>query len=248
MEFGESGFDGVAVQVDERFEACGCKEAGLDGYAMLRCLSARLLVGNKPALGFFDSTLEELLTLAQTGVANLEIFATRCQQCSTRLESCTSLAARFGSVGLGLFVGLECRHQRLEFADATPLAIETLGCFGDDPSHCIGFGGGLAAVAVHAHETFGGSSESRVVGVESTGEIGLSLTGRCLLGLGRPQRCVAALEFGGGIAGTIDGLFESSSGGSPTRCTETPSGSAKPVAVVGNNRCRRVRQRTVERG
>ena len=101
---------------------------------------------------------------------------------------------------------------------------------------------------MHAHETFGGSSESRVVGVESTGEIGLSLTGRCLLGLGRPQRCVAALEFGGGIAGTIDGLFESSSGGSPTRCTETPSGSAKPVAVVGNNRCRRVRQRTVERG
>jgi hypothetical protein len=126
----------------------------------------RVGIGLEPALGLGDALLEELVALMQTGVADLELAAPRCQHRCTRLEIGASFAARTRGVGLGLLIGIERRERGFELGD--PLALD------DDVARQIAHGAvetlqlrvQLTPIPEHAGEAFRGGREAGVVLVE----------------------------------------------------------------------------------
>ena len=118
------GLDHVTVAVDQRGEVLHRAEGLLDFETSLPGLGAGDGVDFETPLGLLQATLEELLTLVQAGVADLEILTAVGQLRRAGVEPGPGLAASRRRLGLGRFVRIERRHQSLELGDPAALAIQ----------------------------------------------------------------------------------------------------------------------------
>ena len=160
-----------------------------------RCPSAagpRLDVGRQPSLGLGETLLEQLLTLVQAGVADLEVLAARRQRRRPRLELGPQLAAGPRGIGLGLLVGLQRRQQRLEFGDPLSVAVDVGRRARRSSARGSPARRHLAMLALRPRQALGGGAEAGVVGVESASQLGLGRSGRLQRSVGGQRRASAA--------------------------------------------------------
>ena len=239
VEIGQTTLDGPPVALDDLAQSAGGLQAALDRDPALGGFGAGHGIRLEPALGLGDAPLEELLALVQARIADLEVLATRRQQCSATLDARPGLATRSCSGLLGILVCFETRDDRVELGDPAALARHALGRFGNGALDGLDLGDGLASVALYPHERLGGCGEPRVVGIEATGELVLGLLRGLQLGLRAAHSEVGALELGGGLRCPLDRLLQGCSGGSTTSGAEAPAGPTEAVAQLGHDgRCR----------
>ena len=177
-EVGVQHLDHVTVRCDTLDEPVDRPDVTLDRHPAALRRDPRLGVGGEAALGLVEAPFEQLLALVQTGVAHLEVLATRRERCRTRLELGAQLAASTGGLGLGLLVGLERRQQRFELRDALLVADDVGGDVVDRAFEVLEFGFGLPVLPLRLGQPLGRGAEAGVVRVETTSQLGLGRAGR----------------------------------------------------------------------
>ena len=235
--------DHRAVPGDERTEPLDRAQRPLDLLAMTGGSSPRLDIGRQPALGLGDPLLEELLTLVEPGVADLQLPAARGEHGRTRFELDPRLTAGSSGLGLGVLVGVERREHGLELGDAHPLDVDVGDQVDARSLAALQLGLQLAAMTEGARQALGCGREAGVVLIETTVERQLVLACRLELGPGVGQGPFGGRQGVGRGGGALTGIVESGRGCATGRRPHPPARGPQPISGRGDEHRRRMGER-----
>ena len=152
-EVGVQHLDHGPMRGDDRGEPVDGGDVAFDHDALPLGGNPCLGVGGEPSFGLVETAFEQLSTLVQAGVADLEVLSTRRQRRGPRLEVRAEFAAGTRGVGLGLLVGLQCRQERFEFGDPLVVAFDVRREIGDRSVEVGHLGEHLAVLALCPGQT-----------------------------------------------------------------------------------------------
>ncbi len=239
--------DHATVGLDQRRESVDGDDRSLDDDPTFGGERTRLLIGLETAFGLSDARLEELLPLAQTSVADLELATARREHGGTRLQLGTSFAPRSCGFGFGVLVGIERRQRRLELGHSLTLALDVRRELRNRTIEPLELGFELATLPQSPGKALGRGGEPAVVLIELTYESGFMVAG-VHVALARLGKChLGRRETRRSVGRTVLGIDERGRRGAARRRADPPASGSEAIAARSHDHRCRVGQRCLDR-
>jgi hypothetical protein len=234
-QFSVVTFYDEAMLLDECSKPIDHIDLTLDDKPLTLRSDASFFVCFKTTLGLVETTFIELLAFLQTSKLDLDVPAARRQQSRASFKIGPELSPRSRCFRLGLLVALERWEERLDVGDSLLLTFDVEFCLGDISVECFEFSLDFTLLTLSSRQAFGSGAESCIVGVQSLGELDLSIPGGNQHPLSLVDSTTRTDKFGTRSRRAVARLLKCGSCSAASICADPPATQSESVTRASND-------------